>query len=164
MLQQLSPLMMARHLISLMWLERCNLMNMMMMIMKALLTLITCCIFITSFLSLAAGSSTSNSHSSSWSASLADQASQLAEQLQRGNTINKITAARRLQRLASSNSQVCTPARLEDTMLTRSPSIRDTAPSIPCVCQARKVSSIQCRCAFLWLKALSGSLWYLDQH
>ena len=112
-------------------------MMMMMMTTKTLLTLMHAASSLQHSSRLAAGSSsgrlssTSNSHSSSWSASLADQASQLAEQLQRGNTINKITAARRLQRLASSKSQVCIPGRLEDMTLTCSHSIQDNAPNTP---------------------------------
>ena len=57
-----------------------------------------------------AGSSSgppSGASSASHSGSLPDKAAQLAEQLQRGNTINRITAARRLQRLAASRPQVC---------------------------------------------------------
>ena len=48
----------------------------------------------------------SSGSSNSWSAGLADKACQLAGQLRRGNTISKITAARRLQRLGISRSQV----------------------------------------------------------
>lgn len=57
-----------------------------------------------------AGSSSgppSGASSASHSGSLPDKAVQLAEQLQRGNTINRITAARRLQRLAASKPQAC---------------------------------------------------------
>lgn len=41
-----------------------------------------------------------------WSPSLTDRACQLAGQLQHGSIINRITAARRLQRIAASEPQV----------------------------------------------------------
>lgn len=58
---------------------------------------------------IAAGSMSgpmSSGSSNSWSGSLTNKAFQLAEQLRHGNTPSKITAARRLQRLAASRSQV----------------------------------------------------------
>ena len=49
----------------------------------------------------------SSGNSASWSGSLASKAFQLAEQLRHGDAPAKISAARRLQRLAASRSQVC---------------------------------------------------------
>lgn len=48
----------------------------------------------------------SSGSSNSWSGSVSNKAFQLAEQLRHGNSSAKINAARRLQRLAASRSQV----------------------------------------------------------
>ncbi len=48
----------------------------------------------------------SSGSSNSWSGSVSNKAFQLAEQLRHGNATSKITAARRLQRLAATRSQV----------------------------------------------------------
>ena len=50
----------------------------------------------------------SSGSSNSWSGSLPNKALQLAEQLRHGSTSARITAARRLQRLAATRSHVRT--------------------------------------------------------